>query len=137
MVGDCFIYVIAHMRGGRTKGPVKIGVSNTPCDRLAQLQTGNPYRLTIVHTFRVPCKDVAFEVERCIAHIAADRQTNGEWYDLEPSYAVLQVSWALLSAIDELADLPSHLRAVAIEDTGIAEARDVIKRLHSAETEGA
>jgi hypothetical protein len=63
-------------------GPIKIGISRQPKQRLRSLQTGSAEKLTLLRVYRMA------DVERAI-HIELERESrlNGEWFpaDLLPS----------------------------------------------------
>ncbi len=72
------VYVI----GWSEDGPIKIGITDKQDQRLKQLQTGNPYKLKILHS--VPCqsRSHALEIESWShARLGAFKMT-GEWFDI-------------------------------------------------------
>lgn len=63
----CFVYLIAETdKGGAAVPPCKVGVAFAPHKRLASLQCGNPRRLVIVKTWKLPSEAVA----RCVEDVA-------------------------------------------------------------------
>lgn len=60
----------------------KIGITyNSPVQRMKELQTGCPYKLTMVMAFAV----VNPEAEEYRLHEQfIERRTTGEWFDLDP-----------------------------------------------------
>lgn len=77
-----FIYVIQS-----EGGPCKVGISVTPRSRVAQMQTGHPWKLKICQLFRVKINE-AYAVERQ-AHAAMKRKALlGEWFDVTVTEAV-------------------------------------------------
>lgn len=77
-----FIYFIAH---DPYDGYVKIGMSNNPSARLAQLQTGNPRRLRIMRT--VECNDMR-RCEQKMHQMYAHARRCGEWFELTEAEAI-------------------------------------------------
>ena len=86
-----YIYVIASDRDG----PVKVGVSNDPAKRLAQLQTGHDKLLQL------------FAAEECLASHALALETVihrqlgylrlvGEWFSLDVDSAIAEVQFAII-----------------------------------------
>lgn len=56
----------------------KIGKTKNVRRRLAQIQTGNPYKVELIHS--IPCDDMA-EVESALHKHFAQWRTNGEWFE--------------------------------------------------------
>ena len=80
-----YVYFI----GGRTAGPIKIGVTRaSPEERLKDLQTGNAVRLK-VHAAFLAVEDL-YEVEGRIHNALAEYHVGGEWYEREPSLALMR-----------------------------------------------
>lgn len=84
----CFIYAVATVIRGCPSAPVKIGVSSAPAVRLRELQTGSPHKLTIVFCAMLDSRDRAVRMERHAHEDAAPWAMAGEWFDIEPGYAV-------------------------------------------------
>jgi hypothetical protein len=61
---------------------VKIGMSKDPVGRLKQLQTGNPSRLVIYHTFESTDYKL---LERTMHNICQDLRAVGEWFEMNQS----------------------------------------------------
>lgn len=78
-----YVYVI-----GREQGPIKVGVSSSPSGRLAQLQTGCPFKLEVLHTEPMLDRNHALKHEADFHAVYADKRLHGEWFDLEPEYAI-------------------------------------------------
>ena len=110
----CHIYIIANMRGKRPISPVKIGISSTPKKRIAALQTANPNRLVLLATFGVPTRDMAKAIEGAFRHVKADKRMAGEWFDIEPMYAVDLMCSNIRGALNYLLE-DEELRAYAVE----------------------
>lgn len=67
-----FIYII----GMENSNAVKIGVASNPESRLRQLQSGNPYRLQLIQTFK------ATEAKERFLHARfREYKLIGEWFD--------------------------------------------------------
>lgn len=65
-------------------GPIKIGHALSPRDRLAELQTGNPYRLYLLHVV-----EGGEPLERRLHEELASYRLEGEWF--EPTERVRKV----------------------------------------------
>jgi hypothetical protein len=72
-----YVYFI---RAGRTN-IYKIGKSNDPKTRLASLQTANPYKLKLLHTFKA---DNASAAEEELHHLLQTKRMEGEWFRITP-----------------------------------------------------
>ena len=100
--GGAFVYVIEGEHGR-----VKIGVSSTPPNRLATLQTGSPYRLHLAYA--TWAGEHAYLVEQ-EAHFRLDAfRVGGEWFatSREVAVAAINVAAAGLSVpLDELPPSP-------------------------------
>ena len=78
-----YIYVI-----GREKGPVKVGISSSPADRLRTLQTGCPFKLTLFQQWECGDRDNALEHEDIFGGVCDDARIIGEWFDMTAERAV-------------------------------------------------
>lgn len=74
---DCHVYVIAYQRNAGAP-PCKVGISNKPHERLAQIQTSNPYKLCVVSTLKMPRK-LCERAERFILDRFKSERLHGEW----------------------------------------------------------
>ncbi len=72
----CFVYFI---RSGR-KGSIKIGYAIDPDKRLKELQTGNPYPLTIVATIECDSMMAAQHMESSLHYRFRKQNVRGEWF---------------------------------------------------------
>lgn len=114
-----YVYLIATALDDGLKGPVKVGVSDNPAARLAQLQSGSPHKLKIAHLFPLPSRGAAFEIERALLDIKDQQRMVGEWLDLEPIVAASLIGLYIGSAMvaagfdgDELDELMREARAL-------------------------
>lgn len=100
------VYVI-----GSIGGPQKIGISDNPVARRANLQVGNPYRLEIAGQWRCPDAD---RVE-ALAHSRLGRhRMYGEWFQVSPDVAIAAVEWATRegkTSIFNMADMVAEIEA--------------------------
>lgn len=71
-----FVYLISKTGSNH----YKIGVSNNPAYRLAQLQTANSEQLILIDKFKTK---FSFKLEGFIHRVFADKQTIGEWFMLD------------------------------------------------------
>jgi hypothetical protein len=96
-----YIYVICEQVEGT---PVKIGFSATPEKRLRQLQTGHAGKLILFHKEEVEVGKVK-ALERVIHKELRHKKHRGEWFNLTPEDAVVEIKHALIryGDIDDLA----------------------------------
>lgn len=79
---NSFVYVI-----GYANCPVKVGITHSPQQRLANLQTACPMTLTLHHVYGLP-HVAAPEVERaCHEELKANR-LRGEWFNVTAEQAI-------------------------------------------------
>jgi len=79
-----YLYVI----GPKQNGPVKIGFSAHPEQRLKTLQTSHPDPLVIHHTVKFDSKNIR-ELEKIIHKEVSHKKTQGEWFNISPQDASL------------------------------------------------
>lgn len=91
-----YIYVI-----GRTEGPVKIGVSRRPNERLNDLQGGCPFKLTVLHLFAEQNRNHALAHEQWFKDHHVDRRLVGEWFNMTADDA----RWAINFIFDTDAEI--------------------------------
>ena len=77
----CFVYVAAPADFDQDQ-PAKVGITRSPTNRLAELQTGCPFRLAMPWRWRFPDRGLAREVERRFHRERASWSVCGEWFDL-------------------------------------------------------
>lgn len=73
-----YVYLIASQ-----SGHLKIGVASSVHKRLASLQGGNPYKLTVVAAERLRSRDLAFRVEQCVHGALSGGRVRGEWFSCD------------------------------------------------------
>lgn len=81
-----FVYVIS-LSDDIDRGPVKVGVSDDPATRLAQLQTGSAVKLHLVETYVGDDRGIALAVERVFHWAHAKQRLEGEWFDVSAYHA--------------------------------------------------
>lgn len=64
------------------QGAVKIGISHEPGERLAQLQTGHPESLALLHSVSYRTSAEARAAETNLHTVFGAQRMNGEWFDL-------------------------------------------------------
>lgn len=62
-------------------GAIKIGMSDEPESRLAELQTGAPRKLRILLKIPFSSRREAFEFERTMHELFSEFRLSGEWFD--------------------------------------------------------
>lgn len=81
-----FVYVIGPDSGVL----VKVGVADFPAHRLAQLQTGSPDELSILH--QVPVERAqAFAIEHHAHRLLSKHHKRGEWFSIDAATALAAV----------------------------------------------
>ena len=91
-----FIYVI----GPENTTVVKIGFSSTPEKRLKSLQTGYPSPLKLYYQREIESTKVRLMediVHKSIKHL----KTNGEWFNITPEDAKLEIDFIFIRWEDE------------------------------------
>jgi predicted GIY-YIG superfamily endonuclease len=78
-----YVYVI-----GRERGPVKVGVSDNPRGRLTSLQTGCPFKLSLLHQEKVDSREYALWVEAHFRAVYERERLMGEWFKLDAELAI-------------------------------------------------
>lgn len=116
---DHFIYVISVTKLGIPLAPVKIGITSQVDGRLKALQTASPYPLSLVHTFTVPNKGIAREIERAFHEVQKKHKTSGEWFDLDPMIAVFLMCMNIKVTLHYCTDLESEEMKTALEMCGV------------------
>jgi len=92
---NCFVYVIATMRGSVPVSPVKVGISTDPSRRLEGLATACPNPIALLRTFRFPTRARASKIEREFHFLYNDQRMQREWFDIAPDEAVEGVETAI------------------------------------------
>lgn len=82
--GTCFVYFV-QAEGG---GPIKVGMSRSPSDRLRQLQTSHAERLRMARVVAVH-ESKAARMERNLHRHFADARLRGEWFRPVPELVKL------------------------------------------------
>ncbi len=106
-------------------GAQKIGISDDPIGRLAMLQTGNPYRMTVILSLEV---DNALMVERAVHKELARFRIHGEWFAVTPIAAVQMVSAKIIQCSHpSYADIKLQFGAFGVVDDFTARAFEFAK----------
>jgi hypothetical protein len=90
-----FLYVISN----DVSGPSKIGLSNNPERRLAQLSTGSAVPLRIWHVEAVPARD-ALRLEQAAHRQLSRYRLSGEWFGVSVDVAVSEITLAMIHHAD-------------------------------------
>jgi hypothetical protein len=94
--GQHFVYVVATVsEQGALVGPIKIGISRCPDQRVWYLQTSNPRPLRNAFQFPVSDKDMALWVEKRSHRVLADARMEGEWFNHHPARGIAVVTIAI------------------------------------------
>jgi len=90
------VYII-----GSESGPIKIGISDKPEKRVKQLQTGNPNKLSLIHTEEIE-DNLAESIELEIHKNLKLKKTVGEWFNISITEAKLEIDFAIIKNIERL-----------------------------------
>lgn len=74
----CYVYLI------KCGEFTKIGVATKPESRLAELQVGNPFAISLLKMWKLHSKENAFRVERTLHKTLSKFRALGEWFRLPP-----------------------------------------------------
>jgi hypothetical protein len=83
-----YLYLIGTRGNSRLRSPVKIGITNSVPIRFDQLRTASPHELELIFYFVIPRRDIAVALEQCFLETQDDFRLRGEWFDIEPPYAL-------------------------------------------------
>ncbi len=73
---------------GREEGPVKVGITSTPNDRLRNIQTGCHFKIEILHIRECSSRAQAISHEESFHRVYDEKRLAGEWFDLESDLAI-------------------------------------------------
>jgi hypothetical protein len=78
-----YIYVI-----GKESGPCKVGISKSPHSRAVELQTGCPFKISVL--YQRECRDYSHaRMRESIFHeVYEDLKIIGEWFDIDADLAI-------------------------------------------------
>jgi hypothetical protein len=81
------VYILTHEGQSHVDPmPIKIGYSKNVRRRMSQLQTGSPYKLSLMGKIRTQGRSADQILERALHERYASRRLDvGEWFHLEPS----------------------------------------------------
>ena len=65
-------------------GHIKIGKADDTYQRLKELQTGNPYKLSFLLTVMLDSVSDAFDLEQRLHSKFSEYRMEGEWFEAEP-----------------------------------------------------
>lgn len=83
--GEYWLYVVADCDG---KGPVKVGISKKPVNRLAQHRKKTKRDLSIHFRVVFKCEFKALEAEESCLNALKDSRSSGDWSNLPVSQVV-------------------------------------------------
>lgn len=132
-MSGCSIYIIGHVIRGKLSAPVKVGITRSLGSRLCSLQTGNSLLLEVGFHFTLPTRQEAATAEREFHDTMADYRLQGEWFDLDPLYALETLTGIVYTLIEQLyegddrrqliqaSNASKNLRTVTTEFWGLPE----------------
>lgn len=74
---------------GRPEGPIKVGISRKPINRLSMLGTGCPFQIELLHLKIMDNMETARENETEFMIVNQHKRMSGEWFDMD-IYEVLE-----------------------------------------------
>ncbi len=86
-----FLYVIGSGVEGQ---PIKIGISRNPQSRIAEMQTSNPFPLSVLHSIEMEWS-LARKAEAFCHREMKAKNTSGEWFLISTDEAVLLIGKTL------------------------------------------
>ena len=102
-MSECFVYIIATLKGCEAIAPVKVGITKSVISRVSAISTSSPNPVGLYLAFPLPDRSMAEAVERAFHHVMRKHRRNGEWFDLSPRQAraamMLNVGNFLIHAI--------------------------------------
>jgi len=114
-----YVYIIAVKdESGKFCAPVKVGMSDSPNARLAQLLTGSHVAMGIVHAFALPNREIATHIEKAFHKIKKKHRRRGEWFDMDPAEALLCMCINIDAAMASLTSLTEEETIQSWELTG-------------------
>lgn len=126
---DHFVYVICLKKAGKQVGPVKVGISATPYDRMSALQTGHYDELSMMFCFSMPDSASARRIERGFHEVYKLRRLKGEWFDMEPLTAVVNLCHAIETFVEVVLGFKGAGAENCLDLTGVYLARQRIAAL--------
>lgn len=115
-----FVYVISGVRDGFPCAPCKVGITKDPAGRLAALQTGHPYPLTIVAALGFQDRSYAESVEHAFHAVQADSRMSGEWFEADPLRSATVLCTIVFSVAEALTE-DRDARSGFLYATGVME----------------
>lgn len=82
--------------GPSSKGPTKIGFTNNLETRLRAIQTGNPEKIQIHYSIEFDTEKEMRIAEKKIHRILSHRRKKGEWFDILPEDARLELQHLII-----------------------------------------
>lgn len=89
-----FIYVI-----GRVSGPVKVGISAKPEERVKYLQCGCPFQIWLLAVAKVRSRLFAYNIEQSFHSSNSEERRKGEWFDMTADLASEGVTCVINAAL--------------------------------------
>ena len=71
--------------------PIKIGVAAIVHKRVAELQTGNPYKIKLIASIPCETEQAAYALESMLHNLCANKfgkRLNGEWFTIYHHYSI-------------------------------------------------
>lgn len=96
----CWVYVVCHLQNEEQVGPVKVGISHDPFQRIATLQTGCPHPIDLAYIFEFPNREMARAVEASFHACQKDRKLRGEWFNHHPVQAITLLCLSIRIMLD-------------------------------------
>ncbi len=84
-----YIYVLAvGDEDGPFSGPVKIGITDNPERRLAEIRPHSPIGISFAYLRKLPTRRIALDLEQRVHRILERQNLAYEWFGIEPDKAI-------------------------------------------------
>ncbi len=87
-MGNPIAYVYILSTADVTKGPIKIGVSRNPAERVRAINTSSPHKMFVAHLIECATFEQALRIEAAFKDWGDRSKLHGEWFDYTPLVAV-------------------------------------------------
>jgi len=125
---ESFVYVVTVTKAGRPVAPCKIGLSDNPSRRVAQVALMSPLPIKLIHSYRMPNRESARRVEHSFHEVMKEHRLHGEWFKLSPERALASVNLAIIAAGQcVLGPCSKEMADAFLEATGVVGATAKIK----------
>ena len=115
------VYIFGRDVTQSAEPPVKIGISENPEQRQKTLQTGCPFKLILIAKFMMGELVDAKRAEDVIHHVLRQYHLHGEWFDVDPNFAIDAICTVLRFLIK---NWPRNKQAYWLHTSGVLYAEE-------------